>query len=234
VFTRLLESNQKRQRRLGGAVASTIVHTLLIALGVKATQLAAKPAPKTDPIPKILYTFKREQPRSQDSRPPSASRSISSTEYVAPPKITPPTIMIFDSDVIPPPGHTSPALPDDFDPTPVSIAPSRTGPPNGGTREPLAESVVDKPIVAIPGTTTPRYPSSLQTAGLEGDVRTQFIVDTLGRVERGSVRVLDSTHELFSSAVRDALARARFKPAEAGGHVVRQLAEQTFTFRITK
>ena len=88
--------------------------------------------------------------------------------------------------------------------------------------------------MAIPGTGNPRYPATLQSAGLEGDVRAQFVVDTLGRVERGSVRVLDTTHELFASAVRDALTRARFKPAEAGGHRVRQLAEQTFTFRITK
>jgi len=32
--------------------------------------------------------------------------------------------------------------------------------------------------------------------------------------------------------VRDALLRARFSPAEAGGHKVRQLVEQTFTFTI--
>ena len=44
--------------------------------------------------------------------------------------------------------------------------------------------------------------------------------------------VIDSTHDLFSRAVRDALARARFTPAEAGGRKVRQLVEQAFTFRI--
>ena len=99
---------------------------------------------------------------------------------------------------------------------------------------PLPEYLVEKAILVIPGTATPRYPTMLQSAGVEGDVRAQFVVDTLGRVERGSVRVLDTTHDLFASAVRDALTRARFTPAEAGGRKVRQLAEQVFTFRIAR
>ena len=236
MFTRLLESNKKRQRRLGGAVASTIVHTLLIALGVRATQLAAKPAPETKPLPDVVYTFERKQPASEERRLASTSQAKTSTDYVVPPKIVPPTIMVFDSDVIPAIGGPSTLTRlGDFDPKGISTT-IGGGPasPNGGVGELFTEAVVEKQIVAIPGTATPRYPSSLQSAGLEGDVRAQFIVDTLGRVERGSVRVLDSTHELFASSVRDALVRARFKPAEAGGHVVRQLAEQTFTFRITK
>jgi protein TonB len=109
------------------------------------------------------------------------------------------------------------------------------GPPNvSDAGAVLPESLVEKAVVAIPGTATPRYPSMLQSAGVEGDVRGQFVVDTLGRVEQGSFKAVQSTHDLFTSAVRDALARARFKPAEAGGRRVRQLVEQTFTFRITR
>lgn len=123
----------------------------------------------------------------------------------------------------------------DFDPTANTVASAGTGgTPNVAGGSPLPEDVVDIPILAIPGTATPRYPSMLQTAGVEGDVRAQFVVDTLGRVEQGSVRVLDTTHDLFASAVRDALNRARFKAAEAGGRKVRQLAEQVFTFRIER
>jgi len=91
---------------------------------------------------------------------------------------------------------------------------------------------VEKVVVALPGT-APRYPDMLRQAGVEGDVRAQFVVDTLGRVEPGSLRLLEATHDQFAAAVRTALsARARFKPAEAGGHKVRQLVEQTFTFRL--
>ena len=105
------------------------------------------------------------------------------------------------------------------------------GSPNAPEGAPMEEPFVEKVVIALPGT-EPRYPSMLQSAGVEGDVRAQFVVDTLGRVERGSVRVLATTHDLFAAAVRDALIRARFKPAEAGGRKVRQLAEQTFTFRL--
>ena len=104
--------------------------------------------------------------------------------------------------------------------------------PNVSDGQPLTEPYVDRAVVALPGS-SPRHPSLLQSAGVEGDVRAQFIVDTLGRVEQGSVRILESTHESFAQAVRDALLRARFVPAEVGGRKVRQLVEQPFSFKLT-
>ncbi|NJN05990.1 MAG: hypothetical protein HC814_05950 [Rhodobacteraceae bacterium] len=60
------------------------------------------------------------------------------------------------------------------------------------------------------------------------------MVDTLGRVEPGSFRVLDSAHPLFERAVRDALGAMRFVPAEAGGRRVRQVVEQSFLFTLRR
>ena len=136
-------------------------------------------------------------------------------------------------DTIPVPGSMGGLIEPSFDSTRLAIG-QPTGTPNVADGSPLTESMVEQAVVAIPGTATPRYPSMLQRAGLEGDVRAQFVVDTLGRVEQGSFHVVQSTHDLFAAAVRDALGRARFKPAEVGGHRVRQLVEQTFTFRITR
>jgi protein TonB len=136
-------------------------------------------------------------------------------------------------DTIPVAGSMSGLIEPAFDSTRLTTG-QPTGTPNVADGSPLTESMVEKQVVAIPGTATPRYPSMLQSAGLEGDVRAQFVVDTLGRVEQGSFHVLQPTHDLFAAAVRDALGRARFKPAEVGGHKVRQLVEQTFTFRITR
>ena len=121
-----------------------------------------------------------------------------------------------------------------FDPNRTSIASQPTGTPNVSGDAPLTANVVEKAVVALPGTATPRYPSMLQSAGVDGQVRAQFVVDTLGRVEQGSFRALESTHDLFAAAVREALARARFTPAEVGGRKVRQLVEQTFNFSITR
>ena len=236
MFNRLLESNKKRQRRLGGVLVSTILHTLLIALAVRATLLtAATPRPpRTDILPIYNPPPPPEPIESPSTVKPSNGRHTETP--LAPPKELK-LLGPLDLDVkgIPDPVPSG-SLIHDGDFAPTSIGPRCECPlaPNVKPGEPFTKDIVDKPVLAIPGTGNPRYPVALQSAGLEGDVRAQFVVDTLGRVERASVRVIDTTHELFAAAVRDALTRARFKPAEAGGHLVRQLAEQTFTFRITK
>jgi protein TonB len=80
----------------------------------------------------------------------------------------------------------------------------------------------------------PRYPESLKSVGVEGVVQMHFIVGADGRVEPGSIEVLSTPHKLFADAVRTALLNTRYRPAEAGGHAVRQLVEQSFTFRLEK
>jgi len=234
VFSRLPESNATRQRRLGGAMVSTVLHFVFIALAVRATTGRATPAPTIVAISEIHFTPRSEPSRTVDHRPPSPT-SPAGTSGPSIPEATLPTIDVNVTG-IPEPGIVIDLTRrGDFDPTAIVVSSGGTGrTPNVADGSPLPEHLVDKPVLAIPGTATPRYPSMLQTAGVEGDVRAQFVVDTLGRVEQGSVRVLDTTHDLFASAVRDALNRARFKAAEAGGRKVRQLAEQVFTFRIER
>ena len=233
MFSRLPESNAKRQRRLGGAAVSTVVHLVFIALAVHSTRKIAKPAPRIDPLVSFIHTVEKQPaPEPTTQRRTSSSSSNGPTLPKVPGTITPVIDVIVPG--IPEPGQT----PDlshrgDFDPTEVSNG-RRDGAPNVAVGSPFPEHIVDIAVVAIPGTATPRYPTLLQSAGIEGDVRAQFVVDTLGRVERGSVRILESSHGQFASAVREALARARFTAAEAAGNKVRQLAEQVFTFRITK
>jgi protein TonB len=81
---------------------------------------------------------------------------------------------------------------------------------------------------------TPRYPESLRQAGLNGRVVIRFVVDTVGRIDMNSVQVLESTHDLFTRSVRDALGGFRFKPAEVRGRHVRAMAEMPFEFQIRK
>jgi len=65
-------------------------------------------------------------------------------------------------------------------------------------------------------------------------VLAQFVVDTSGKADMGTFKVLETSHELFSQAVRQALPRMRFFPAEIGGKKVRQVVQQPFTFAIGK
>lgn len=235
MFNRLPESNARPQRRVGGAVVSTIVHFVFIALAVRATGLRATAAPKTEPVPRVFLAPVSKQPPPPVASRPTAPSSGSSSAVPAPP-IFPVVTIDFPVSGIPEPGIAIDITRrGDFDSLAIVASRGRPGDsPNVSDGSALPENLVEKAVIAIPGTATPRYPGMLQSAGVEGDVRAQFVVDTLGRVEQGSVRVLATTHDLFAAAVRDALNRARFKPAEAGGHKVRQLAEQVFTFRITK
>jgi protein TonB len=100
--------------------------------------------------------------------------------------------------------------------------------------QPYFEFQVEKPVVPAPGSTSPRYPDMLRQAGVEGEVLAQFVVDTTGRAEAGSLKILKSSHDLFIQSVKNALPQMKFIPAEVGGRKVKQLVQQPFTFSISK
>ena len=106
-----------------------------------------------------------------------------------------------------------------------------TGPVN--TDQPYFEFQVEKQVAAIPGQSV-NYPEQLKSAGVEGEVLAQFVVDTTGRYEQGTFKVLKSTNEQFTNAVKSALTRMKFYPAEVGGRKVKQLVQQPFTFSLQK
>ena len=97
---------------------------------------------------------------------------------------------------------------------------------------PYFEYQVETPVSAAPGSTMPRYPVILREAGVEGEVLVSFVVGEDGLADPSTLKVIRSTHELFSDAVREALPAMRFTPAELGGRKVKQVVQQPFTFRI--
>jgi TonB family protein len=76
----------------------------------------------------------------------------------------------------------------------------------------------------------PRYPAPLQALGIEGRVLVEFVIDTSGHVEPGSVRALESTHPAFEKAAHEAMIKSLFQPARLSGHPVRQLTRQAVKF----
>jgi TonB family protein len=91
---------------------------------------------------------------------------------------------------------------------------------------------VDRMVERYEYSGAPIYPPKLSALGKEGHVQATFVVDTTGRVDMASVRVLESDDPEFSASVRTALGEMRFRPATRGGKAVRQLVEQRFNFRI--
>jgi TonB family protein len=108
---------------------------------------------------------------------------------------------------------------------------------NGSGQSPtgvLAADVVDVQVKPYAGAPTPRYPEGLRAADVEGEVTLEFVVDTTGRVEGGSLRVISSTAQPFVVSVCDALKATRYHPALVGGRPVRQLVRQQFVFSLTQ
>jgi TonB family protein len=78
------------------------------------------------------------------------------------------------------------------------------------------------------------FPPPLFAAGIQGLVIAEFVVDTVGRVESGTVGIVSSTAPLFTDAVRVALESAAYIPALKDGHAVRQFVQQPFEFSVNR
>lgn len=102
---------------------------------------------------------------------------------------------------------------------------------SGSSGKAYDENQVDR-AAEVTRKAEPRYPDALKSVGVEGTVVMHFIVSADGRVESGSIEVVSSPNKLFSDAVKQALLNSRYRPAEAGGQKVRQLVEQSFSFKL--
>ncbi len=104
----------------------------------------------------------------------------------------------------------------------------------------------EKQAAVRPGTFQLRYPASLQARGFEGRVVLEFVVDTTGRAEPGTVRDarpstlaalapgLRGAYREFLRAARDGVLGARFHPAEVGGCRVRQLVQLPLAWTLNR
>jgi protein TonB len=232
VFSNLLESQARANRNAIGQALSVVMHTGAIAFAVLATQevvtAAAPPvnervrfvAPPAPPPPPLVA------PRDAAPRPPIP---LGHQVLIAP---------ISIPDVLPPIDYTRPITdPLDYNRSRGVPGGRHDGAPNAVARPLTSEityfaSEVDKPAAQVAGTGTPEYPEALRAAGIGGEVRAQFIVDTTGRADLASLKFVKSAHAQFNESVRKALSRMLFKPAETGSHKVRQIVEMPFVFSI--
>lgn len=93
---------------------------------------------------------------------------------------------------------------------------------------------VDSAVRRFPDSAAPVYPAELLAQHIEGGAYVQFVVDTTGRPDTSSFRVINTTHAGFAQAVRAALPGMRFSPAIMHSRKVRQLVEQPFMFKIVE
>ena len=103
---------------------------------------------------------------------------------------------------------------------------------SGPTLDPRAthESMVDRRASLAPGFKGPVYPAALRAEQVEGRVLIQIIVNADGSADMASFKVLESDHQLFTEAVKTALAAGRFSSATVQGKAVRELMLLPFEF----
>ena len=227
----LLESKSKRQRSTTGAIASVITHTVLIAGALYATaQARVRPQENPETVQAFYFPPRQNLPslvRLTTSQPQNATIvNQPRLAFVAPKiEINAPRI---DMDNL-----TS--RPGDFSPGPIAAVPAASGGETGTSAgAPFSADQVEKQVAVVAGGAPPRYPDVLRNAGVEGQVIAEFVVDEQGRSEERSVRFVRAGNPLFEDAVRVALRRMRFIPAEIGGRKVKQLVQMPFVFTITR
>ncbi len=230
----LLESRAVKQRRKGGAALSVAMHAAIISAAVAATtqdEVAAAKPPHVD----LVYVDKPHL-KSQVVPPKASTRFLGEIPnhiniiHVDPPRIIPTEIPAIDltatvgsNDMI--------VVGSGERGRPTSLTSAIAG--TGGAPDEGNDWKGADVFTHVLAQGKPHYPESLRSAGVDGRVVIQFIVDTAGRVDMSSVRVLSSTHDLFSRAVHDALGQFRFRPAELHGKKTAALAEMPFEFQLT-
>lgn len=65
------------------------------------------------------------------------------------------------------------------------------------------------------------YPADLKSRGVGGMVELQFVVDSKGKVEAGSVEVVDATQTALGEAAKKVVARLDFAPGKLNGTAVK-------------
>ena len=229
----LLESKAVRQRRDGGAALSVATHLAIVGLVAAVT---AKPPAHREREQPVRVTFAPTVQRQLPPRPvePTIRRvgGLSSAPTLPILKGIPPTLPPIEFGASPDPSQTE-----------IKFGEGRRGVGElggidlgdgdrgaGGGSDWTGTETMMRLLVSA----KPRYPERLRLAGVNGQVRIRFVVDTTGRVDPTSVQILESTHDLFTTAVREILPVLRFKPSEANGQRVKSPAEMAFEFQITR
>ncbi|HMI42013.1 MAG TPA: energy transducer TonB [Gemmatimonadaceae bacterium] len=234
MFNQLIETKAKKQRMAGGTVFSVVLHTVLIGGAVYATAAAGNKDEKTK-AEKIQFVEMKKEPVPEKKAPEPPKEVI-----VKPPP--PKGFQVLRApvkiDIKIPEIDLSKAITNESDFSGKGVKGGTGSGVVGGTgpvtNQTYFEFQVEKPAEMLPESPKPKYPSVLESSGIAGEVQAQFVVNTQGKADLDQFKVLKSTNELFTQAVKNVLPRMRFSPAMIGGKPVNQLVQQSFQFAVPR
>ncbi len=234
MFNQLLESKAQRQKLAGGTLFSVVLHTALIAGAVYATATAGVKEEKKSEKIQFVEIKKEPAPEKPKEAPPPEK------VVVAPP---PKGFQVLRAplriDIKIPEIDLSKAVTNESDFSGKGVkggvgtgVVGGTGPVN--TDQTYFEFQVERPASMLDDSPKPKYPAVLESSGIAGEVQAQFVVSSSGKADMSSFKVLKSSNELFTQAVKNVLPRMRFSPAQIGGKPVNQLVQQSFQFAVPR
>jgi len=224
VFDVLIESKQKSQKKkiFGVGVISLLLHTVIVTGAVIAT-LTAGPSDTSTKVDTQMVFLNQQEQKPDQPPPPQLDMQLKGFQTVVAPTDIPTNI---------PPVN----LQEHFDPRDYSGVGVEGGVATGivpGSDQVLSVDVVqEKPeLLSHP---PPAYPPLLQQAGIEGRVMVQAIIDTTGRVEPNSARVVESANPGFDQPAKNVVLRSLFRPGRVYGRAVRVLVAIPIDFKIQR
>ena len=233
MFNQLLESKAKKQKMAGGTVVSIVLHTVLIAGAVYATAKAGTKDEKAKAEKIQFVEMKKEVPKPKDEPPPPKEVVVKPP----PPKGFQVLRAPVKIDIKIPEIDLSKAVTNENDFSGKGVKGGTGSGVVGGvanTNQTYFEFQVEKPAEMLQDSPKPKYPSVLESSGIAGEVQAQFVVRNDGKADMDSFKVLKSTNELFTQAVKNVLPRMKFSPAMIGGKPVNQLVQQSFQFAVPR
>ncbi len=75
-----------------------------------------------------------------------------------------------------------------------------------------------------------QFPAALREAGIGGFVIIEFVIETTGRVDPSSIKIVRSSHAAFEGPAKDAIRESLFRPGRVRGMAVRVLVRQQIEF----
>lgn len=225
MFDNLIESRRKAdaKKAFGLGFVSLVGHSVLVVLAVIATITAGQAA--TDMSVDTTMVFLNQE----EKKPPEEQ----------PPVLDIPQLKGFQTVVAPTdiPTNIPPInLQEHFDPKDYTGTGVEGGTGTGivpSSDQVFMESVVEERPEVLSGPQL-QYPDLLRQAAIQGRVLVQAIIDTTGRAEPPSVKVIQSPNPGFDQSAKNYVLRALFRPARVHGRAVRVLINLPIDFKIKR
>ncbi len=223
MFETLIESKRKadKKKAFGLGFVSLLGHTILVVLAVIATLTAGQAA--SDVVVDTTMIFVNQDEKKPEEQPPVLDiPQLKGFQTVVAPTDIPTNI--------PPINLQEHFDPKDYSGTGVEGGIGSGIEPSDGV---FLESVVEERPEVLSGPSL-QYPDLLRQASIQGRVIVQAIIDTTGRAEPQSIKVIQSPNPGFDQPAKNYVLRALFRPARVHGRAVRVLINLPIDFKIKR